>query len=443
MQTGHESLYNKYRPKTFDGIIGQQVPVAALTDDMRNGRIANAYLMSGPRGTGKTTSARVFSKSLLCTGRDVADAEPCGRCQSCLDFDDGVAIDYQEIDGGSNKGIDNIRDVIAWASLPPQVSRHRVVVIDEVHLLTREAVSALLKTLEEPPASSVFILCTTDPQKVPDTIISRCKWLRFSLVRTDEISRLLSSVALSEGIQLGDGVADEIARQSHGGVRDALSLLDTVRSASNGSISMQTVADVLGSDAWTRQAGLIDAIASRDMTKVITFVSREDSDDDVVSLVDAVSDAMSVAIITRECGGSASDHNFGSLPEGALQAVDRLASAWDVPSMVHARDVIDESSWKLSEARFVTKHVYASMMVKCLDPSTDPSCSLFGTGTSHVPDVPSDGVSATSAGVSVPGIDAELASLHDDVSKTLEASKALVKIEKAVLGMLKEQSIGA
>ncbi|MDD5594223.1 MAG: DNA polymerase III subunit gamma/tau, partial [Candidatus Margulisbacteria bacterium] len=196
------SLYRKYRSQNFDEIIGQTVIVQTLKNAIKNNRLAHAYLFSGPRGTGKTSTARILAKALNC--KDGPTATPCGKCDNCEKIRTGHAADVIEIDAASNRGIDEIRELRERVRYAPLEGRYKVYIIDEVHMLTSEAFNALLKTLEEPPSHTIFVLATTESQKVPLTIASRCQRLDFARLKLNEIKGQLQKIAEAEGFEIGD-----------------------------------------------------------------------------------------------------------------------------------------------------------------------------------------------------------------------------------------------
>ena len=237
------ALYRRWRPQNFASLVGQQAVKQALTNALASGRIAHAYLFAGPRGTGKTSTARILAKALNC--EQGPTPEPCGKCGNCLYITDGSSMDVFEIDAASNRGIDEIKALREQLAFNPVDGRYKVYIIDEVHMLTTEAFNALLKTLEEPPAHVIFILATTDPQRIPATIHSRCQRFDFRRVTTDEIAEHLAMVAENSGLAADSEALRLIAIQSEGGMRDALSLLDQC-GVMGGRITAQTVRDVLG-----------------------------------------------------------------------------------------------------------------------------------------------------------------------------------------------------
>lgn len=218
------ALYRKYRPRDFDEIVGQDAIVTTLKNQIKSGKIGHAYLFCGMRGTGKTSTARVFAKALNCEKGLTVD--PCNECASCRAINSGSMVDVIEMDAASNRGIDDIRDLREKVNFPPSEGRYKVYIIDEVHMLTTEAFNALLKTLEEPPRHVVFILATTEPNKLPPTILSRCMRFDFRRVSARELVKRMKEIAGDAGIEAEDEALAQLARSSQGSVRDALSLLD-------------------------------------------------------------------------------------------------------------------------------------------------------------------------------------------------------------------------
>src|SRR5438093_5902913 len=222
----YQSLYRKYRSQTFADLVGQDASSRALQGAIVSGRVAHAYLFSGSRGTGKTSAARLLAKALNCTGRARDSAEPCNRCQSCVEVTAGAALDLIEIDAASNRGIDAIRDLREKVNLAPAIGPYKVYIIDEAHMLTEPAFNALLKTLEEPPAHVVFVLCTTDAQKIPLTVIGRCQQFVFRRHSEEQIVGRLAYIASTEKVQVDPEAMQLIARTAQGSMRDAVGLLD-------------------------------------------------------------------------------------------------------------------------------------------------------------------------------------------------------------------------
>ena len=256
------ALYRKWRPQDFDALVGQQAVKTALKNALGSGKIAHAYLFSGPRGTGKTSTARILAKALNC--EQGPTPTPCGHCHNCERITAGTSMDVIEIDAASNTGVDDIRELREQINFAPVDGRYKVYIIDEVHMLSTGAFNALLKTLEEPPAHVIFILATTDPQKIPATIHSRCQRFDFRRVTVDEIVEHLALVAQGSGIEADEEALRLIAIQSEGGMRDALSLLDQCGVMAR-KVSAATVREVLGIVGREALHELTEAIGRQDL----------------------------------------------------------------------------------------------------------------------------------------------------------------------------------
>ena len=258
------SLYRKYRPEDFNDLIGQDQVKQTLKNALKNDRVAHAYLFAGPRGTGKTSTAKVFAKSLNCANPS-PDFEPCGECNSCQRIEKGNSLDVIEIDAASNRGIDEIRELREKVKFYPGEGKHKVYIIDEVHMLTKGAFNALLKTLEEPPESVVFILATTEPHDVITTIMSRCQRFDFTLLTLTDLKKRLKYIAGAEGYEIDKEALDILARSARGGMRDAISLLDQAISFSDGQLSVEEISRMLG------------RIDKSDLKEFLLNLSREES----------------------------------------------------------------------------------------------------------------------------------------------------------------------
>jgi DNA polymerase-3 subunit gamma/tau len=238
------ALYRKYRPENFDSAIGQDHIIQVLKNAVAENMVSHAYLFSGPRGTGKTSVARILAKAINCTGKK--DSNPCGKCSVCTGINEGRLLDMIEIDAASNRGIDEIRDLREKVKFAPTEAAYKVFIIDEVHMLTKEAFNALLKTLEEPPSHAVFILATTEINKVPATIISRCQRHDFKRIKIADLIARLTEIKNSEKITISDDALETIAETSEGGLRDAISLLDQLSSIGLDKIDETDVETILG-----------------------------------------------------------------------------------------------------------------------------------------------------------------------------------------------------
>jgi DNA polymerase-3 subunit gamma/tau len=256
------SLYRRHRPGVFSEVVAQEAAVNLLRREIASGKNSHAYLFSGPRGCGKTTLARIVAKALNCTDRD-DEGEPCAKCLNCLSVASGENLDVIEIDGASNRGIDEIRELKEHISLSPFSGRFKVYIIDEVHMLTEAAFNALLKTLEEPPQTVVFILATTEPHKVPATIRSRCQHIPFHRIPLPAIVETIKKVSATEGVAVEEEALWEIARESDGSLRDALSLLEQAVTTGLPSVSLEEVRGILGGGGRSDLERLVPALRDR------------------------------------------------------------------------------------------------------------------------------------------------------------------------------------
>ena len=274
-----ESLYRKYRPQTFESMVGQKHIVSTLQNALTDGRMAHAYLFTGPRGTGKTTTARLLAKALMCeAGGGAATAHPDGTCEQCQEIARGTHPDVYELDAASRTGVDNVRDeIINRVAFAPTQGRYKVYVIDEVHMLTTAAFNALLKTLEEPPAHVVFVLCTTDPQKIPETVLSRCQRLEFHRISDADIAERLEFVCTSEGFEYDSEALALVARHARGGLRDALSTLETLSVHGRGTVHVEDARELLGEVADDTLSGMAELVAARDVAGCFARVDEMSS----------------------------------------------------------------------------------------------------------------------------------------------------------------------
>ena len=272
----YRALYRKYRPQGFDSVVGQNTIVKTLQNSVKNGSFGHAYMFFGPRGVGKTTASKIFARAINCL--EPIDGNACGKCSNCLHSFEKECVDIIEIDAASNNGVDEIRELKNKISLVPAELKHKVYIIDEVHMLSIGAFNALLKTLEEPPEHAIFILATTDPQKVPETIISRCQCFSFKRISDEMIVDRLKNVCESEKIDIDDEVLLEIAISSDGGMRDSLSSLDKLISYSDKKITVDDFAELNGMITKKDLINLCDNIFEGDIAKVLFKMNKFNSD---------------------------------------------------------------------------------------------------------------------------------------------------------------------
>jgi len=270
-----QALYLKYRPQTFDEVVGQEAITRTLRNALQQGRVRHAYLFTGTRGTGKTTMARLLAKAVNCLAPE--DQRPCNACALCTALNEGRLLDLIEIDAASNRGIDEIRDIREKVGFRPNEGRYKIYVLDEAHMLTEPAFNALLKTLEEPPPHVIFILVTTDPQKIPATITSRCQRFDFKRIPVSDVVGRLAYVAEQEGLRAEPEALEMIAQQGTGAMRDALSLLDQLTSYGE-EITLAQAQMVLGTVGGEAAARVVDCLASRDLAGGLDWIDRTIAD---------------------------------------------------------------------------------------------------------------------------------------------------------------------
>ena len=270
----YTALYRKFRPNVFAGVVGQDHIVKTLKNQMKTGRVSHAYLFCGTRGTGKTSTAKIFARAINCL-HPTEDGEPCNECKVCQDILAGRSVNVMEIDAASNNSVDNIREIREEVKYPPTEGTFKVYIIDEVHMLSNSAFNALLKTLEEPPAHVIFILATTDPQKVPATILSRCQRFDFRRITADDIAHTLMKYLNEEGLVATEDALRYVAQLADGSLRDSLSILDQCLAFYSGEeVTLEKVQDVVGAVDKTVFFDMTEALKQKDAAKAMELVEE-------------------------------------------------------------------------------------------------------------------------------------------------------------------------
>lgn len=268
----YKALYREWRPKTFEDIIGQEHVTTTLKNQILTNRIAHAYLFCGTRGTGKTSTSKVFAKALNCLNPH--DGEPCNECEMCVKINEGLAIDISEMDAASRNKVENMRDIIDEVQYPPQEAKYKIYILDEVHMLTTGAVNAFLKTLEEPPSNVIFILATTDPQKLPITILSRCQRFDFKRISNNHMVNRLRKIVKEKGVFADDKSLALICRVSDGAMRDALSILDQSISMGDGKVDYDELVSMLGLVTNDHLLKITDAVIEKNIEKAMRVIEE-------------------------------------------------------------------------------------------------------------------------------------------------------------------------
>jgi len=364
----HVSFYRKWRPKTFEEIIGQERVTRTLQNAIRTNRVVHAYLFAGHRGTGKTTTARILAKALNCIHGPTAT--PCNACANCEAIGGGYSVDVIEIDAASNRGIEEIRELRDRIRLVPTEGRYKVYIIDEAHMLTTEAANALLKTLEEPPAHAILVLVTTEPHRLPATILSRCQRFDFRRVSQKEITTRLRQIAKAEGFAIDDQALALIAGSADGSVRDAESVLDQLASFSQGLITARDVVAVLGIVEEQTALRFADAIIARDVPACLASISHvvdegKDTRQVTRTLIDHFRDLLVVKTGQR-------DADVIDTTEGRLASLGAQADRTTVEDILRTLNILSAME---SEARWnpQPRLLLEIALIRLCRPEMDPS----------------------------------------------------------------------
>jgi len=365
----HVSVYRRWRPKTFDEIIGQERITRTLQNAIRSGRTSHAYLFAGHRGTGKTTTARIFAKALNCASGPTPT--PDNTCHVCEAISRGVSMDVIEIDGASNTSVDDIRGLKERIVLAPTESRYKVYIIDEVHMLSTSAFNALLKTLEEPPAHAVFILVTTEPHRIPPTVLSRCQRFDFRRVSFGEITARIRTIAREEGIAIEDAALAQIARNADGSVRDAESILDQLSAYTDGPIDRDLVTSVLGLVDDDTAAAFADAVIAHDVATTLRLAQEAtDAGKDVRQLLRTLLEHFRDLMLVKTCGPAAAE--ILDAPQERFARLQAQVGGSETADLLRAVRVLNDA---VNDARWSTQPRLALevALIRLARPEMDPS----------------------------------------------------------------------
>ena len=338
----YKALYRKYRPATFEDVVGQQHIVATLQNAIKNNKLAHAHLFCGPRGTGKTSIAKLLAKTINCTDEN---HKPCGKCPNCIDIQESTHPDVVELDAATNNGVDEVRDLIDKVKYAPMQGKYKVYIIDEVHMMTPSAFNALLKTLEEPPEYCIFVLATTEPHKVLPTIVSRCQRFDFSKVPTPLIKSRLQYIADKEGIKCEDSALQLIAEIAEGGMRDALSIMDQCIAYAQNDIKASDVSAVYGIATTKEKLELLECVSKKDTRRLME--KAKDLSNRGIDLQRLTTDLINIA---KETVVYSYSQDEGLLTIISEEQANKLASLFTAKELLSSIDYLMDVSIKYKDA---------------------------------------------------------------------------------------------
>ncbi len=360
------ALYRKYRPDTFEKLIGQEHIVKTLINQIKGERLGHAYLFTGTRGTGKTSCAKIFAKAINCL--NPVDGSPCGECEACKALSDPSNIDVIEIDAASNNGVNEIRDLREKVQYPPVSCKYKVYIVDEVHMLTGAAFNALLKTLEEPPKHAVFILATTEVHKIPATILSRCMRFDFRLIPTEKIAELIAKIYDEQGKSYDNEAVIAVANAGEGSIRDALSIADIALSYGTGKLTYDDVMDILGSTNFSLLLKFVSDLLDSNTGEVLKTVNALSSlGKSMGVLTKDVTALLRNLLILKTCGTAKS---ILAMPDDKFNALKEVASKATEQRLVRALEIFSGAE---SELKYTThpRIVFETSAVKASKPESD------------------------------------------------------------------------
>ena len=360
------ALYRRYRPKTFDKLIGQEHVVKTLVNQIENQRLGHAYLFTGTRGTGKTSVAKIFAKAINCLSP--INGSPCEECEVCKSLSEPSNIDVIEIDAASNNGVNEIRELKENVQYPPVSCRYKVYIIDEVHMLTGAAFNALLKTLEEPPKHAVFILATTEVHKIPATILSRCMRFDFRLVPLERIASLITDIFNEQGKEYDQEAITAIAKAGEGSVRDALSIADIAISYGEGKLTYQDVMTILGSTGLETVSGFIESVLKGDVANVLEYIERLSAQGKSVGvLIKDVTSILRDILIIKTCENAKS---MLSLPNDKFLLLSKVGDLASEQKILRAIEIFSEAENSLKYSNH-PRIIFETASIKATRPDTD------------------------------------------------------------------------
>lgn len=384
----HQALYRKWRPKTFEDVCGQEHITSVLRYEVSENAVSHAYLFCGSRGTGKTTCAKILAKAVNCLSP--VNGSPCGKCAACAAIENGTATDVLEMDAASNNGVEAIRDIRDEVVYSPSVLKYRVYIVDEVHMLSASAFNALLKTLEEPPAHVLFILATTELQKLPATIISRCQRFDFRRIAAPVLAARVSYIAKEEGLDITPEAANRIARIAAGGMRDAISLLELCAGV-EGQITPETVNEMTGSTGRDSVVGLTDAVAAADYDTILSVIATavNSSRDLTVFWQDLLSLYRDLLVIKTT---DAAD-KYLDLTDAEAKELHALAGKFGKGRLLLHCKLLEDAFFAMQKAGAVKRVIAELTLLRMCDPTLDTGAEALLARVEKLEDALSGGIS--------------------------------------------------